>query len=102
MMRHHGILADLLLQRQRDTLGPAAAQRKNERRAMLIDERRKCIVHRLPMLMGRERAKLRTGRNDLEIEIARNVISTDYPNRSRHTDVFGSYISAGEKGCERL
>ncbi len=38
MMGHHRIGAELFLQRERDALGPSAAQREDQRRAMLANE----------------------------------------------------------------
>src|SRR5579875_3141642 len=45
MMGEYGVAADLLLQGEGDSLGPSAAQRKNQRRAMLADELRHTLVH---------------------------------------------------------
>src|SRR5208282_2325536 len=52
MMRHYGVAAEPLLQIERDPLGKAAAERENQRRAMLSDQARDFVVHRFPMRMS--------------------------------------------------
>ena len=71
MMGQHGVVAEALLQIERDPLGPAPAEREDQSRAMLSHQRGDRVVHRLPVLMSRERAKVGTRRDHLQIHRAR-------------------------------
>ena len=77
------ILAEPFLQRERNTLGPAAAQGKDQRRLMIANQLRDRIVHCIPMRMGRECPQLRPGGNHFDIEIAADGISPHDFHRPR-------------------
>ena len=83
MMRHHSVSAEPLLQIQRDPLRMSAAQRENQCRAMLTDEARDFVVHRLPMRMRGERSNFGAGRDDLEIHRADTIVGANNLNWAR-------------------
>ena len=82
MMRHHGVDAQALLEIQRDALGQAPAQGKNQRGAMLANEFGDSIVGGLPVLMSRDRAKLGARRDHFEVHRARAIVGANDPVRA--------------------
>ena len=105
VMRQHGVVAEALLQVERDPLGPAPAEREDQGRAMLPDQRGDRVVHRLPMLMGRERAEVGSGRDHLQVHRARALVrpfgAHDF-HRARAARAVGIGLSAGEKSGQPL
>src|SRR5260370_26632611 len=82
MVGHHTVGAESFLQIQCDSLGGAAAQGEDQGGAMLADESRNFVVHRVPMFMRRERTQVRTGCNDFEIHGANAIVGTDNFHRT--------------------
>ena len=100
MMGQHGVVAEAFLQIERDPLGPAPAEREDQSRAMLSHQRGDRVVHRLPVLMSRERAKVGTWRDHLQIHRARSLAGAvgahDF-HRTGCARAGGVGLSAGEK-----
>src|SRR6266478_2193929 len=101
MMRHHRVGAESFLQIQRDALGGTAAQREDQGRAMLSDEPRDFVVHRIPMLMRRERTQVRTGCEDFEVHGANSIVSANNFHRTRTRGIAINVVS-GQKLRELL
>src|SRR5581483_6685582 len=83
VMSHYGIGADPFLQIERDALGPSAAQREDSGSSMRANQIGDRVVHRVPMLMSRERAKVGAGSFNAQIEFAGFLIGAGHPNRPR-------------------
>ena len=77
MMSRDSILAQTLLQRQRNPFSPSPAERKDQSRLMLANQLRDRIVHRVPMRMSRQRSEFRTGRDHFDIDFAPDRIGAD-------------------------
>src|SRR5271170_5263323 len=97
MMRHDSVGAEPLLQVDRDALCRSPAQRKNQRRAMLTDEARDFVVHRVPMLMRRQRPELGSGREDLQVHRAHAIVGANYFDRARRARVVASNVISREE-----
>src|SRR5271156_755084 len=97
MMRHDSVGAEPLLQVDRDALCSSPAQRKDQRRAMLADEARDFVVHRIPMLMRRQRPELGSGREDLQIHRAYAIVGANYFDQARRARLVGSNIISAQK-----
>src|SRR5271169_3537119 len=99
MMRHDSVGAEPLLQVDRDALCRSPAQRKNQRRAMLADEPCDFVVHRVPMLMRRQRPELGSGREDLQVHRAYAIVGANYFDQARRARLVARVvISAQEAG----
>ena len=103
VMRHHGVGAKALLQVEGDPLGPSAGQSEDESGAMLRDQARDLVVHRLPVLMGRQRAELGAGRGHLEVHVARAIVGAHDLRGPRRADgAVGAGIETGQEAGESL
>ncbi len=99
-MRHHGVVTEALLQIERDPFGPTPAECEDQGRAMLFHERRDRVVHRLPVLMGREGAQVGARCDHLQIHPARPIagaVRTHHSHRARAPHTLGIHFGAGEK-----
>src|SRR5271163_4102131 len=97
MMRHDSVGAEPLLQVDRDALCSSPAQRKNQRRAMLANQPRHFVVHRVPVLMRRQRPKLGSGREYLQIHRAHAIVGANYFHRPRRSRVVATNVISREE-----
>ena len=105
VMRQHGVVAETFLQVERDPLGPSAAQREDQGRTMLPNQRGDRVVHRLPVLMGRERAEVGPRRDHLEVHRTRAIVrplGAHHFHRARAARAVGIGLGAGEKPGQPL
>ena len=102
MMGHHRFLTEALLQGQCDPLGPSAAEREDQRGAMLADQIRDAVVHRVPMRMGRQWAQFRPRRQHLQIQFTRAVARCHNPAWTLMTLPAGIDLAAGQEAAQFL